>query len=114
MTTYIKLSTLEYPLYEGDIRLVHTEIPEHLTYPNFPCPEDYAEVVVVVPEYNVETHFIKEIAPKQINGVWYAQFTPPIEIPLWQLNQNKEQNYMGSGPPPPPITSSGRIHNVIA
>ena len=113
MTTYIKLSTLEYPLHEGDIRLVHTDIPEHLTHPNFPCPDDYAGVVVVVPEYDVETQIIKEIAPKQINGIWYAQFEL-IALTPEQITLNREQMYIGFGLPPPPITSSGGIPNVIA
>lgn len=111
MTTYIKLSTLEYPLHEGDIRLAHPDIPEHLTHPNFPCPDDYAEVVAVLPEHNSETHYVQELAPKQINGIWQAQFAVTA-FTQTQLAEMHEQAY-GGVEPPPPITSSGGIPNVI-
>ncbi len=53
---YIKLSTLEFPRYEGDIRIEHPEITEEQTGPSFPCPDTYAPVRrVAVPEYNPET-----------------------------------------------------------
>jgi hypothetical protein len=41
---YIRLSTLEYPVYEGDIRREHEEIREDQTGDNFPCPEGFAKV----------------------------------------------------------------------
>ena len=44
MITYIKLSTLEYPRHEGDIRLEHPEILESQTGDTFPCPGTYAPV----------------------------------------------------------------------
>lgn len=113
MTTYIKVSTKEYPLYEGDIRLVYPDIPEHLTSQNFPCPEDYAEVVVILPDYNPDTHTIQEISPVEINGVWYAQFSEPIPFTQAQLDEIHSQSN-GGFEPPLPITSSGGIPNVIA
>jgi len=75
MTTYIKISTLEYPRYEGDIRLEHPEIFESQTYPNFPCPNTYALVVPVeMPSCNYETQTIEELLPIQNEGVWTQQF----------------------------------------
>ena len=75
MSTYIKLLTLEYPRYEGDIRLEHPEIREDQTWPDFPCPDTYALVTPVeIPEFNHETQCVNEVAPAQIEGVWTQQF----------------------------------------
>ena len=75
MSAYIKLSTLEYPRYEGDIRLEYRDIREDQTWPNFPCPDTYALVTPIqFPSYNEETQCVEEIAPVQIEGVWTQQF----------------------------------------
>jgi len=71
MSAYIKLSTLEYPRYEGDIRLEHPEILESQSGGAFPCPETYAPVTWVdAPEYNPETQTAYELAPINADGVW--------------------------------------------
>lgn len=44
---YIKLSTLEFPRHEGDIRLEYPEILESQTGDTFPCPNTYAPVAYV-------------------------------------------------------------------
>jgi hypothetical protein len=75
MRTYIKLSTLEYPRYEGDIRFEHPEIREDQTWPDFPCPDTYALVTPVeLPEFNPETQCVNEVPPAQVEGVWTQQF----------------------------------------
>jgi len=75
MTAYIKLSTLEYPLHEGDIRLEHPEIREDQTWPDFPCPDTYALVTpVALPEWDQATQTFEELPPKQVDGVWTQQF----------------------------------------
>jgi hypothetical protein len=75
MSTYIKLLTLEYPRYEGDIRLEHPEILEEQTWPNFPCPDTYALVTPVeIPEFNRDTQCVEEQIPVQIDGVWTQQY----------------------------------------
>ncbi len=80
MSTYIKLSTLEYPRYEGDIRLEHSEIREDQTWPDFPCPDTYALVTSVeIPVFNPETQCVNEVPPAQIEGVWTQQFI--VRIP---------------------------------
>jgi hypothetical protein len=72
---YIKLSTLEYPLYEGDIRLEHPEITEDQTYPDFPIPDTYAVVNVPdTPDYDSSKQTIYQSAPEQVNGVWSVQW----------------------------------------
>jgi hypothetical protein len=75
MSTYIKLSTLEYPRYEGDICLENPEIREDQTWPDFPCPDTYALVTSVeIPVFNPETQCVNEVPPAQIEGVWTQQF----------------------------------------
>lgn len=43
---YLKLSTMEYPRYEGDIRLEFPDIPIELTGESFPTPDEYVIVYV--------------------------------------------------------------------
>jgi hypothetical protein len=75
MTAFIRLSTKQYPLYEGDVRLQISGIPEHLTGDTFPCPDIYARVEWVdPPEYNSDTHIVDEIAPVEENGTWKMQW----------------------------------------
>jgi hypothetical protein len=75
MSSYIKLSTLEYPRHEGDIRLEYPEITEDQTGDSFPCPETYALVTPIqIPECNYKTQCVVELQPKQIDGVWIQQF----------------------------------------
>jgi hypothetical protein len=68
---YIKLSTEEYPRFQGDIRLEHPEIGDV-----FICPDTYAEVydpaTAVVPG---ENEIAVEGAPLKTGGRWVRQFT---------------------------------------
>ena len=71
MTTYIKLSTLQYPVHEGDIRLEFPEILETLTGEDFPCPDTYSKVKWVdLPSVNSNLQTFYELPPTQINGEW--------------------------------------------
>lgn len=71
MSAYIKLSTLEYPRHEGDIRLEYPEISEDQTGDTFRCPRTYARVYATKPpEYNFETQTLVEKAPENIRDVW--------------------------------------------
>lgn len=75
MIAYIKLSTLEYPRYEGNIRLEHPEITEDQTYPNFPCPPTYAEVAQPKPpEIDTTTQYLTQTNPVNNNGVWTVEW----------------------------------------
>lgn len=69
---YIKLSTLEFPRYEGDIRLEHPEILETQTGDNFPCPSTYAKVI--------------ETTPPQIDANQRLVFGPPklSDAGIWE------------------------------
>jgi len=66
MSVYIKISTLEYPRYEGDIRLEHPEIADV-----FVCPETYAPVEeVVAPEFDYVTQTAYQLPPVNTNNIW--------------------------------------------
>ncbi len=91
---YIKLSTLEFPRYEGDIRLEHPEIPEDQTGPTFPCPETYAPVTVVQPPpFDYETQVCETSQPVQDeNGLWKISWLirdkTPEEIESYKADKN--------------------------
>jgi hypothetical protein len=75
MSAYIKLSTLEYPRHEGDIRIEYPEILETQTGPTFPCPSTYALVEPSdPPAFDEATQFLAENAPVLTNGVWRQQW----------------------------------------
>lgn len=111
MSAYIKLSTLEYPRYEGDIRLEHPEILENQTGDTFPCPATYAPVRWVdAPEYNPETQIIYELAPIVVDGVWSMVWTmrdlTPEEIDFINELKQKTNPYQN-------LTQPGSDPNVI-
>ena len=71
MSTYLKLSTMEYPRFEGDIRLDYPEITEDQTGDTFPCPADYVVVQEVsCPTFDGNTQAAIQLIPQQIDGVW--------------------------------------------
>lgn len=71
MSTYLKLSTMEYPRFEGDIRLDYPEITEDQTGDTFPCPADYVVVTEVpCPAFDGATQAAIQLMPQQIDGVW--------------------------------------------
>ena len=85
MTSYIKLSTLEYPLHEGDIRNEHPEIREDQTWPDFPCPPDFALVNWVdPPPHNPPLQYVFEGAPQLIDGKWYM---------TWQVGEHTQEEW---------------------
>jgi hypothetical protein len=72
---------MQYPLYEGDIRLEHPEIREDQTYPNFPCPDTFALVLVdPMPVFDSETHITNPLSPENINGKWVVKWAPVREL----------------------------------
>ena len=58
MSAYININTNEYPLHEGDIRLLYPEMGE-----DFVLPEGFAEVIESLPPEHPITKKAKEIAP---------------------------------------------------
>jgi hypothetical protein len=87
MSTYIKLSTFEYPRHIGDIELDSAGMA------------DYAHVKWVdIPVYNAETQRCEEGLPQQIDGEWHMTWTvrdaTPEEIeqannPINPFDRNK-------------------------
>jgi hypothetical protein len=70
MSYYIKLSTLDYPRHQGDIRLEHPEIGD-----KFICPNTYAEVLETKrPDIDYKTQTIYENPPSLIDGKWYKNY----------------------------------------
>ena len=76
MSAYIKLSTLEYPLHEGDIRIEHPEIQESQTGITFPCPSTYALVQPVDPPEVLFSNkqYVVELPPVATEFGWQMQF----------------------------------------
>jgi len=82
MSAYIKLTTLEYPRHEGDIRLDHPEILESQTGDTFPCPPTYALVTPTQrPVFNPSVSKCIEGAPVQAEGAWQMTW---VVTPLTQ------------------------------
>lgn len=63
---YIKLSTLEYPRYQGDIRLEHPDIGDV-----FVCPNTYSEVFEVpMPDIDFNNQTCYEMPPQKNDEKW--------------------------------------------
>jgi hypothetical protein len=72
---YIKKSTGQFPLHEGDIRLEYPDISEDLTDATFPCPDTYIEVLYVdLPEFDKTKQVIDSVNPVETNGIWKIQW----------------------------------------
>jgi hypothetical protein len=67
---------MEYPVFEGILRLDFPNIPEDKTGDSFPCPEGYAPVQYSPPtiEHDDPVYGYSEITPKNINGTWTRQW----------------------------------------
>lgn len=71
MTAYIKLSTLEFPRHEGDIRLEYPEITQEQTGDSFPCPDTYALVNwVEPPAHDAKLQRCAPGQPVNESGTW--------------------------------------------
>ena len=84
MYTYINLTTLEYPVYEGDLRFDFPEIQDHETGETFPCPKGFARVIQTEPpSFSALTQYIEEGAPTCVNGVWQT---------TWVIKRQTDRN----------------------
>ena len=59
MSTYIKLSTLQYPFHEGDLTIDSANSSEYALVQETNCPE-----------YDIDTQMCEWGQPEQINGEW--------------------------------------------
>lgn len=116
MSYFIKLSTMEYPIYEGHIRNEHPEITDDQTGDTFPIPEGYAQVQhTEPPEYDRETQYISFATPVQIDGEWYHSWVVKDFTPL-QIEHRKNRpkpTFDQPFPPKSPINVDGSPPNVI-
>jgi hypothetical protein len=72
---YLRLSDMMFPLFEGDIRLIHPDIEESLTGDSFPCPENFKAVYYIEePEYNKDTHKAVISTAEFINCIWQVKW----------------------------------------
>jgi hypothetical protein len=72
---YINTETLEYPVHEGDIRLVHPEIDASLTGETFIAPFPFAPVIwTESPSFDPMNQIAEQTFPASTNGVWVAQW----------------------------------------
>lgn len=107
MSAYIKLSTLEYPRHEGDIRLEHPEIGDE-----FVCPPEYAEVFATPqPVFVEKEQCVYELPPENIDGVWTM---------VWAVHTytQEEKDFMASmqnpnNVPPPDATVSDPTEPLV-
>ena len=81
MLAFIRLSNLEYPLHEGDIRLEHPEITEDQTGDTFPCPSTFAVIELNKSVANSGYYLVKAEAippgdPRNTStkGYWQASY----------------------------------------
>lgn len=79
MTTYINTDTLEYPLFEGDIRLAFRH---SVSFPveGFEPPAGYVAVQPTPQPEADAGHFITEAPPALIDGAWTQQWAV-VECP---------------------------------
>lgn len=85
MSCYIDRYTLQYPIYEADIRAKYPSIPVEDTGDTFPVPEEYAVVEIpeapVIAEYQYLTYDIPEL---QEDGKW---------VHVWVVNVLTPEQY---------------------
>lgn len=99
MTSYIKISTKEYPKHEGDIRLDHPEIGEQ-----FECPPTYA-LVSEEPEplFDCKTQTCKELYPELVDGRWIRRYEI-INLTAQEIEFNEKVALFYKNKPNLPIT----------
>lgn len=105
MSAYINTKTMEYPLYQGDIRLVYPEIGEAFILPDdtFAAVED-----TPVPSYGINERLV-ELKPILVNGKWVKQFT--IRDMTQEEIDERESYFLLMQPPH--LRDSGSAPNVI-
>lgn len=87
---YIRLNDNKFPLFEGDIRLEHPDIPPELTGEAFPCPDTFAPVNYTdKPEIISTTEKIVCQEAELINGQWQTKWEI---IPISQQQLDFQKN----------------------
>lgn len=86
MATYINKKTNEYPLYEGDIRLIYPDMGEE-----FILPEDFMEVTETPLPIVTETQTFTEAMPKLNDDGSYERVYVIRDWTEEELKRNQEQ-----------------------
>lgn len=95
MNTYlINTETMEWPIYEGDFRLMfpNTSFPSPIVNPPYPYfwVQDTPQ-----PAYNWVTQGIKEVTPKNFDNSWFRQWEV-YELSAEQIAENEQQQKNGN------------------
>lgn len=115
--SYLKLDTMQYPLYEGDIRIAYPHIKETQTGDSFPIPEGYVFVEEISQPTNIAAdQYITVGTPVQVDGKWIQSWVVNTWTPeeLESINKFKEeQAKLRKRPKPMPVDANGSAPNVI-
>lgn len=115
--SYLKLSTMKYPLYEGDIRLEHPEISEDQTGDTFPILDDYVKVQYTErPAYDWNTQQVELKFPVNKDGIWYTNWVvKPLSAHQIERRKSKDNSTPSDGGTPRPVNIdvNGNPPNVI-
>lgn len=89
MAIYINTETMQYPLYEGDVRLAFPNVS--LPRVDFVAPEPfYAVAPTSIPEFDIATQAAREVMPSFISNEW-VQTWEVYELSSEELAQRTEQ-----------------------
>ena len=114
---YMRLSDMMFPLFEGDVRLAHPEIPESATGDNFPCPSTFVPVInAPVPEYDPDTHRLLCPSAKMVNNVWQVEWGVVPRNLTEEIRAAQEYQKMQEllyGRVAPNLDAPGSVPNVI-
>lgn len=109
---FLKLSTMQYPIQEGDIRLEYPDIRDDQTGATFPLPVGYVEVEqTAMPSYNALTQYLSQSTPVEVSGVWQSVWVVN-DMTTEQLAARAESMQRPTRKRPP-TTNSGSTPNVI-
>jgi len=75
MTTYINTETLDYPIYEGDLRAAFRHAISFPASGDFEAPSGFAPVVPATPPDVTADQVLVELAPALVDGVWTQQWS---------------------------------------
>jgi hypothetical protein len=81
-----------YPRHVGDLRLAHPDYKD-----GDPLPEGWLEVAANDPDNVPEGHVSYELAPQEIDGVWYRVWAsrPPTEEELAEREHVANRPWLG-------------------
>lgn len=110
---FLKLSTMQYPVHEGNIRLEYPEIREDQTGDTFPLPSGYVEVEQTPkPTYSPKTQYLTQSAPVKVGQTWQSVWVVN-NMTAEQIADIAKADAAMPRPHRPPTTNSGSTPDVI-